>query len=176
MAAGWIEDKKRVDKFEPLIKQILGLHLILTADIQRDEREATDLMVLELRPFRVGCRIRSFDYLNRYPDEFTIRSDRPSGFPSELTKIVDGWGDYLFYGFADAAGLSLASWFIGDLHIFRGTFSRNLFLRQPQFLQRNGDESSRFFAWPLNQFPAAFVIARKIYKETNGEANNSTKT
>ena len=167
MGSGWIKDKQRVDKFESEIKRILGEHLIGTADIVRDQTEATDLLVLELRPFRIGCRVRTFDYLLRYPNQFTVRADRPSGMPSEMTKIVDGWGDYIFYGFADETDLSLAAWIIGDLRIFRGTLVRKSHLITNQFLQRNGDQSSRFYAWPLSEFPQEFIIARQHFFQSD---------
>lgn len=166
MAAGWIKDKQRVDKFEPEIKRILGEHLIGTADIVRDETEATDLLVLELRPFRIGCRVRTFDYLLRYPHEFTLRAYRPSGSPSEMTKIVDGWGDYLFYGFADESDVRLVAWIIGDLRVFRAALVRKSPLVGSQYLQKNGDHSSSFYAWPLSAFPQHFVVARQGFRQS----------
>lgn len=166
MGSDWVKDKQRVDKFEPEIKRILGEHLISTADIVRDQTEATDMLVLELRPFRIGCRVRTFDYLLRFPNEFTIRLDRPSGMPSEMAKIVDGWGDYIFYGFADESDSLLTSWTIGDLHVFRATLIRNASLLTKLFQQKNKDNSSSFYAWPLHAFPSNFVIARQRFQQS----------
>jgi hypothetical protein len=161
MGTHWLADKHRADRFEPEIKRILGEHLITTADARRDQHEATDLMLLELAPFRIGCRVRSFDYLTRYPQQFTIRAGRPSGAESEIAKIIRGWGDYLFYGFADAQDAALAAWIIGDLSIFRDTLIRKpALLRHAKFQQKNGDHSSTFYAWPLAEFPQNFVFAR----------------
>lgn len=163
---GWIEDKGRVDKYEPEIKRILGQYLIATADPRRDQEEATDLMVLELQPLRVGVRVRSHDYLLKYPNEFTIRAGRPSGVASELSKIVDGWGDFLFYGFEDETGESLAAWFIGNLKVFRATLIREAIqsrgLLSEKYKRHNGDGSSFFFAWPLDLFPPEFIVTRRF--------------
>lgn len=162
MAAGWIEAKRRADTFNPEIKRILGEHLIRTSDIVQDETEATDMLVLELRPFRIGCRVRKYDYFLRYPNEITIRAERLSGFRSEMTKIVEGWLDYLFYGFADPTDSRLLAWTIASLPVWRATLIRKPTLIGSHYLRQNGDLSSTFYAWPLDCFPQNFVIARHL--------------
>lgn len=82
------------------VKRLLGEALFLEADEFEDQRHATDLLVLHAKDLRIGCRIRRHQYLAGYGDEFTIRSSRESGAETELSKIMRGWGDYLFYGFA----------------------------------------------------------------------------
>ena len=122
----------------------------------------TDFRVLTMgRDLRVGCRIRSHDYFERYPDEFTIRSNRPSGASTELRKIVEGWGTHLFYGFASGDAKSLASWFIGDLNVFRGWFTTQLAKgRNPWKINNNADGSSKFHAFGIGDLPERFVIAQ----------------
>jgi len=159
----WRTDKAAADRLVPNIKFILGHYLIDHAPVEEDQQRNTDLIVLTMQPLRVACRIRRFEYLSSYRDEFTIRSDRPSGAKTELAKIVEGWGDYLFYGFASPNGDALAFWFLGDLVVFRRWFSEALAAlpagASPGTLHHNRDKSSSFLAFQLKDLPPEFVIA-----------------
>ena len=144
------------------VKQIVGGYLIAEAPIEEDLTHNTDLIVLKLDAVRIACRIRRNQYLERYADEFTIRSARPSGASTELAKVISGWGQYLFYGFAEVEGPELAAWMLGDLNIFRLHHMRELSCgRMPGTEQHNGDGSSTFRAYRIDEFPNEFVIARK---------------
>lgn len=149
----------------PKVKQALSQHLIAEAPWEEDAKHNTDLIVLELKPIRVACRLRTHDYLRRYADQFTLRSKRPSGVQTELSKVISGWGDYLFYGFANSAGDDLATWFLGDLNEFRRWHSNRLALdkgEMPGREQSNGDRSSKFRAYDLNELPTKFLIHREL--------------
>ncbi|MDR1740414.1 MAG: hypothetical protein LBR38_01000 [Synergistaceae bacterium] len=142
---GWTKDKQWSDRFLPEIKSILGRALISEAPPEEDATHGTDLIVLTLHPYRIACRVRKHHYLAPYGNEFTIRSGRPSGAKTELTKIIEGWGDYFFYGFANAEETTLAQWFLGDLKAFRIWHSRQLLTgagKLPGKLQFNFDGSS----------------------------------
>jgi len=106
----WKKDKKWSDRFITEIKAALGVHLIQEAPIEEDQERNTDLMVFSLGAIRVGCRIRRWGYLLKYPLDITIRSGRPSGQKTELAKILEGWGDYFFYGFSNEYEVNLAAW------------------------------------------------------------------
>ena len=86
---------------------------------------------------------------------------------SELGKVLEGWGDYLFYGFADADERHLCAWLLGDLYVFRGWFNRKLYREAAGVLPgvqcQNGDASSSFLALPVSALPAEFLRARKRY-------------
>lgn len=165
MEAEWQKDKRWSDRFIPEIKSILGVHLIGEPPVEEDAHRNTDLMVLKLDAVRVGCRVRKNNYLADYPDEFTIRSGRPSGVKTELTKIIEGWGDYFFYGFCDEDEHRLAAWFLGDLKVFRLWFAQQLARlpagNLPGIEKPNQDESSRFRAFNIASLPAEFVVARR---------------
>lgn len=145
----------------PDIKRVLANYLIAEAPADEDMRHNTDLIVLKLDTIRVACRVRTNGYLQRYPDEFTIRASRPSGAETELSKMLAGWGDYIFYGFASPDGTQLAAWMLGDLKVFRLWHSRELWAgRKPGKPQRNGDGSSSFHAYRISDLPDEFVKAR----------------
>jgi hypothetical protein len=161
---GWQTDKKWADKFMPEIKRVVGEYLICEAPIEDDAMRNTDLIVLKLDAVRVACRIRRNEYLDKYGGEFTIRSDRPNGNQTELSKIIQGWGNYIFYGISDAKQEHLSAWTLGDLGVFRLWFMRQLATAKgiaPGIEQSNHDKSSSFRAFQIDKLPPEFVIARK---------------
>jgi hypothetical protein len=146
------------------MKRIVGEHLIGEAPATEDAQHNTDLIVLRLEAVRVACRVRQYRYFADYPDEFTIRSKRPSDVKTELAKVLEGWGDYLLYAFADQSEQHLAAWMLGDLRVFRLWFQRECYRlpahSMPGLERRNGDGSSTFRAFSLPDLPTDFVVAR----------------
>lgn len=143
------------------LKAICGQYLIGEAPFEEDTQRATDLIVLKLDPIRVACRVRRSEFMGRYPDEFTVRANRPNGHETELAKIVAGWGDYMIYGFAGPPPM-LAAWALLDLRVFRTWWSRQLWLgRHPGIEKPNRDGSSAFRAFTIGDLPDKFVVARK---------------
>ena len=165
LAANWQKDKRWSDRFLPEIKAILGVHLIAEPPIEEDAERNTDLMVLRLDTLRVGCRIRRHSYYKNpeYRNQFTIRAGRPSGMKTELTKILEGWGDYYFYGFCDKTETLLARWTLADLRIFRVEYNRKAIKLPagavPGIAKNNTDGSSTFVAFAWAEFAPEFVVA-----------------
>ena len=159
----WKDDKKWSDRFLPEIKRALGEHLISEPPIEEDAERNTDLMVLRLDAIRIGCRIRKFSYYANYHNEFTIRVGRPSGNKTELTKIIEGWGDYFFYGFSNKEETALHDWILGDLKEFRIWHSRNLAKQDgtiPGAGKSKHDNSSTFRAYKWADIPN-FIVAKR---------------
>lgn len=163
----WNESKSWSDIFLPEIKSICGRVLIGESPEYMDKNESTDLISLKLDAVQIACRIRAHEWYLKYPNEFTIRWGRPSSAKTELRKIIEGCGDYLFYGFSDAAEKSLCSWFIGDLNVFRGWYAVELLRKksQPGIMRTNQDGSSKFFVFDLNEMPPNFVKERYVCRE-----------
>jgi len=157
----WQYQKQWADGFLPEIKRILGEHLISEPPIEEDAEHNTDLMVLRLDAVRIACRIRKYDYLKIYGNEFTIRAGLPSGAKTELTKIIEGWGDYFFYAFCDEQEEHLAKWSLCNLNVFRLWFNRQIIKNKelPGDKIPNRDNSSYFMAFTFSDLPEDFVIA-----------------
>lgn len=172
MSEAWRRRKQWSDRFLPEIKQILGSHLIGEPPHEEDAERNTDLIVLRMEAVRIGCRVRKHKYLHErdgaYRDQFTIREGVPSGAKTELTKLLEGWGDYFFYGFCDEPQERLASWMLGDMNVFRLWFHRETVRRRgglPGVRLPNRDEDdSTFRAFDIDSLPAEFVIARQQYE------------
>lgn len=161
---GWKADKRWSDRFLPEIKQILGLYLIAEPPIEEDQERNTDLMVLKMDTIRVGCRVRKHEYFQKYPHDFTIRAGRPSGVKTELAKILEGWGQYLFYGFCDPDENRLQAWRLIDLNVFRLWFNRETGKLDrhawPGTGRDNHDGSSVFRAFNIKSMPTEMVKAQ----------------
>jgi hypothetical protein len=157
-------------KLMPHVKQILGQVLIQEAPADEDMRHNTDLLVHGA--VRVAVRLRRSRYLTgfdgptSYADQFTIRADRPSGADTELMKMMSGWGDYLFYGFEAPGGGRLACWIVGNLNEFRRWFWITHAGNAQQNSLQNLDGSSGFYTFNIADMPAAFVVSRKPYIQT----------
>lgn len=145
-------DRQWSDQFIPAIRNIVGPHLLVPAPLEVDTKEAADLIVLRARDMTVACRIRRPGYLDRYGWQFTMRYKRDTGTKTELAKITEGWGDWMFYGFASPEGAgALVRWFLVDLHSWRAHMirARDSVIRGKQ---ENGDGT--YFAWfDVRSFP-----------------------
>jgi len=163
---GWQEDKLASDRFIPHIQEVLGRCLIGIASVDEDQERNTDLIVLSLKSVRIACRVRSESYQDRFGDEFTIRSSRPRGTKTELAKVIEGWGDYILYGFGSDTEPRLTQWHLGDLCVFRSEFCRFLYRNDKNVMpgteKKNHDGSSCFRVFKWSEFPPSFVVASSV--------------
>lgn len=120
---------------------------------KEDVSKATDYVSPQIN---IAARIRRIkpEYLN-YMNEFTIRSSRPGGIKTEIDKILDGHGDWLFYAYAFVAKVDsdakLPIWSLINLEKFRFYFKKGEIDYQKRF---NKDGSSGFYVFNLEQLPA----------------------
>ncbi len=159
MRQQWEQQKAWSDRFLPEIKAILGQHLIGEPPVAEDTERNTDLMVLRMEAVRIGCRIRKIGYLRHYGDEFTIRAELPTGTKTELAKIIEGWGDYFFYGFADSYETHLIKWTLADMRVFRGAYSRMIASPSASIALKKNADGSKFAAFRWSVFPPELVVA-----------------
>lgn len=139
------------DRMLPQIKRIVGPHLLEASEFELDAKQATDLIVLNARDMRVAARVRRPGYADKYPFDFTIRSKVASGTETELAKIINGFGDMLFYGHADSNDV-IQRWFLIDLHSFRAALIRCREIRNKCEKRENGD-GTEFYSFDVRWFP-----------------------
>ena len=153
----YAEDRLWSDAHIDQVKQIVGPHLVECSPFEIDTKEATDLIVLQNKFVRIACRLRRPGYERQYAREFTIRSDRSSGVRTELAKIIDGWGNWFFYGHVHERG-HIHLWWLLDLAIFRATL-----IRRSDHVRchtkPNRDGTTTFLAYEIDSFPKSLVIA-----------------
>ena len=149
-------------KMLPQVKAILGKTFICEAPFEEDVKRNTDLMVLTMEPLRFACRLRNHVYYDRYRFDITIRNSRPSGAQTELEKLLNGFGDYMFYGFASEDRSRIIYYTIGDLNVFRKWYKEKIDLGvQPGRKKNNTDGSSDFLAFHLMELPAEFIVCNE---------------
>ena len=161
-------DRQWSDQFIPSIKTIVGPLLLVETPDEIDCNQAADLMVFSARNIRIAARVRRHGYADRFPYEFTLRCARDSGAETELSKIIDGWGDWMFYGHASTHEGVLLRWWIIDLAIFRASLIRDR--NNDRILcgkKSNGDGTH--FAWfDLRSFPESLVVASGVAPPLGG--------
>ena len=161
------DDRSWSDRYLPAIRQLVGPHLLIPAPIELDTQQATDLIVLRARDMMIACRVRRHGYVDIYPFDITLRSKRDSGSRTELEKIVEGWGDWMFYGHAAATGDGIERWYLLDLHQWRREFVReglrSALKKDAKYRgviqPRSNGDGTHFVAFDVRRFPAALVIA-----------------
>lgn len=163
----YAEGRAWSDRYLPIMRQLIGPHLLMPSPLEVDAKQAADLIVLRGRDMTIACRVRRHGYAARYPWDITIRSKRDSGARTELEKIVEGWADWFFYGHASLDPGALDRWVLLDLSLFRREFIREglrVALGKPPRLgriaqaQHNGD-GTHFVAFDVRRFPRETVIA-----------------
>src|SRR5262245_11506720 len=124
---GFQQDDTWQAQFLPAIKEIVGPRLLVPADLELDLHQATDLMILHARDKRIACRMRRSKVLEKekWRFQFTIRCQRDRGGDTELQKILNGFGDWMFYGFESPERQgTICRWHIIDLDAFRTYIAR----------------------------------------------------
>lgn len=150
-------DRNWSDQFIPEVKKIVGQYLLATSDIKQDMAEATDLIVLCAQGMRIAVRMRRPGAAEKYPWDFTIRRSRTNGARTEMAKIVDGWGDWLFYGHAATLdSCEICRWWLVDLRAWRSHMirSENTAGKPDTRANRNDGGKTRLTAFNLRYFTA----------------------
>lgn len=155
------KDRRWSDKHIPQIKELVGPLLLSPASFDEDIKHATDLMILDARDKRIAARVRRPGYYEKYPNDFTIRSARKNGQPTELQKMIDGFGDWFFYGHEGEDG-RIKNWMLLDLHVWRAQLiawgkARDGWTKYARE-QTNKDNATSFFSFMVLDFPESILI------------------
>lgn len=171
-------DKEYSDQFIPTIRQIVGPLLLVESPLEVDRKQATDLIVLTARDMMVAARVRRPGFTTApmdYSRQFTIRSKRDNGVETELSKIVNGFGDWMFYGHAVAKGsVEIDPWHVIDLNHFRAHLilegqRRGYKLKKGH--TRNPSDGTWFAWWDIDSFkgdPPLLVASSRESKPSCG--------
>lgn len=154
------DDYSWQDRWIPAIKKKIGPLLLDSAPLEQDLKEATDLIILRARDMRIACRVRRVGYLI-YAREITIRSSRDSGAQTELSKLIEGLGDWMFYGHAHPDGEDrFAVWYVIDLDKLRALFIREGVDKVLGSEIPNGDGTC-FRPLDILQFPSLIIAKQR---------------
>lgn len=153
------KDASLETRFATEIKQILG-EVFIQKDVKADLEQATDFAIFTIKPFKVGVRLRRFEYYRKFSRQITIRWSRPSGAETEIDKIKKDLVQYVFYGFVDSDERALVQYIIVEAEPFKDI--------KPVEIRPNNPPDSELAAYNLGQIPSFFVI--KFWKEKEGKA------
>lgn len=151
----------------PQIKRIVGPFLLEEASFENDAKQATDLMILNARDKRIAARVRRPGYAERYPFEFTIRSQRDTGSSTELEKIVNGFGDWMFYGHTNK-DKEIIRWWLIDLNAFRAGLIRDR--NKITFHSKSNGDGTHFVSFDLRSFSQSPSILVSGSHSLSGES------
>lgn len=154
-------------QFLPMIKTLILPHVVYIKEphIEEDLRHNTDLLCLTVVPYkedgvRVACRIRREEYLKRYGGHFTVRAALPSGVPTEIDKVMGGWGDLFFFGFGSDDG-KLLKWTLAKYSVFREwVHAKGGIGGLKRFLVDYSSTENKFYSIPWGRVYPGFVIAQ----------------
>jgi hypothetical protein len=156
---GYASNRSWSDRFTPAVLDVVHHNLrvpvlAVEANPYDDCHHATDIYLRADLPagrLDIGARVRKNRDL-AYAHQFTMRCCARNGGPTEIHKVIDGFMDYMVYGFADPTGPTLVRWSIFDMAVFRAA-DRHLADRR-----ENGDGTA-FNVYNVADFPDGFVVA-----------------
>lgn len=140
------------DKFLPQIGAIVGPHLVCTSSFEVDTQKATDLVMVSAKGLDLACRVRRPGYAEKYPFEFTVRARTRFGAKTEMPKLIDGCGDWMFYGHANSSEI-ISRWWLIDLSAWRSAMIRDKKIRQSARNIIPNKDGSGFCSFDIRDFP-----------------------
>lgn len=148
-------DRDWSDQYLPELRRVIGPYLLTPSSLEQDTKEAADLVVLRARDLTIACRIRRPNgYADRFPRQFTIRSRRDSRTTTEHEKIIDGWGDWFFYGHATESFPTICPWWLIDLSAFRSHLIRGESRRAIRMGEKPNGDGTYFYWFMIDSFPS----------------------
>lgn len=147
------------DKFIPAIKRIVGPYLLEESTFEVDTKQAADLVIVRAKNLAIAARVRRSEFYSRFPNDITIRSEN-NGHKTELQKIVEGFGDWFFYGFARSdrdEETEIDHWRIIDLDVLRACWIREKEKSKPKTMANS--DGTKFVSICVPKFPPELVIA-----------------
>ena len=149
------QDREWSDRFIPEMQRIIGPFLLKPSPFAIDAHQATDLVVMKAEGLSVACRVRRPGYYNQYRHEFTVRSCRDSGTETELSKLYNGFADWMFYAHASddcdhAEEPGFKAWMLINLDSFRSqmiTYSSRI-----QSFKKSNQDGTHFVSFDIRSF------------------------
>lgn len=165
----YVEDRNWSDQFIPAIRNIVGPLLVVPSSFEVDTKQAADLIVLKAKDMAIAARVRRIGYSDKYPFEFTVRSKRDSGSKTEMSKLLEGWGDWMFYGHADNNPGALSRWMVIDLHKWRKELLYEGYQKGWSSLAqtKSNNDGTYFIAFDVRRFKSNIVIESSHPIKTN---------
>lgn len=147
------------DQYLDQVKNILGCGKakVSVTSFRVDTQEAADLIIEADNSHDdvyVAVRLRRAQYINKYPNDFTVRYEYTAGYKTEYQKIMEGYAHIMLYGFV--INNSIARWIILDMDCFRKEAEESYIIKQHK---QNVDGRNSFLAFDIHSFKSKIIIA-----------------
>lgn len=158
------QQREWADRFTLEIQRTLAPYVIVPATFEQDAEQATDLTVFKAGGITIAARIRKPEFFDRYPTDFTIRYSLKNGAKTEYQKMVEGWGDWMFYGHAkeESGSTELRAWYLLDLSHWRAHLIQDKEGCRNAYRKHANDDGSTLLAFDLSKmtgFPKIVIHA-----------------
>jgi hypothetical protein len=141
-------------QFADQVVRIIAPYLITVSRPHVDKNENGDFEIVFPRNGTVGCRLRTPD-CERFVGDVTFRARSKNGGKTEMTKIVEGYGDFFFYGHVNKQN-TIWHWYLLDYTKLRAIFIRRPYLLHKQQIQNR--DGTKFIVFNAeNEIPEAII-------------------
>ena len=154
------ENREWSDGYMPSVKSILGQAMIKESTFKEDTELGFDLVTPSEK--EIACRVRDYEKYKYYINEFTIRSKSKYDKRTEIHKILDGCGDWFFYGFTK--GDEVKYWSIINLDVFRNNYENSNCKEMS-----NPCDGTKFISFKFLTFPPDIIIDSNIDHKFNNK-------
>ena len=151
-------DRSWSDRHLPEVYKIVGPLLMEPSTFELDANESCDLTIIKAKDMRIGVRIRRPDYL-KFKNDITIRASRDSGAKTELSKIMYGFGDWIFYGHSGGDNSPFIVWHLMDLDKWRHAMMTDRYTAKAAREYIPNGDGTHFVAFNVNKMPEGVIIA-----------------
>ena len=152
----WQTDHAEANRFLPNAVGLIQLAFPDCGEVtsteldERDTKEATDLVTAS--GLCIGWRNRyDSPKRDRQYRDLTIRYRRPTGTPTEIHKVLDGYSSHYVYTFVGLPPLPsdrFCEWAVFDMDRFRTLWPE---LEPWGDVRENVDRSSHLIGWPIEE-------------------------
>jgi hypothetical protein len=157
----YLMQRKWSDLHMPKVKAAIADAIFKPADDHLDMKQATDLVFISPTGFpnlHIAVRLRKHTYFERFRNEFTVRCQTRTNCETELSKIMQGRGDLMFYAFLNEQETDFLKYTIGDLQVFREWYrDRQAFGGLPA--STTNKDGTGFLPVKIHDLPDNFVVA-----------------
>lgn len=166
------DDRKWSDQFIPAIREIVGPLLLVPSSFEVDTKQAADLIILKAKDMAIAARVRRHGYADKYPYDFTVRSKRDSGSKTEMAKLLEGWGDWMFYGHSGTDPGTLSRWMVIDLHKWREELLREGYSKGwSRFAElKSNKDGTHFVSFDIRKFKPTIIVSSSHDLSVEGKA------
>lgn len=143
-------------RFADQVVRIIAPYLIQVSRPHVDKNENGDFEISFPKNGTVGCRLRTPECA-KYAGDVTFRTRSKYGGRTEINKVIEGYGDFFFYGHVNDDDV-IWHWYLLDFASLRA-----IFIRKPRLLhkeQKANPDGTMFIPFDAENELTSSIIAK----------------